>query len=209
MPKTMGLLGKKLGMTRIYSQEGAVMPVTVITTGPCVVLQKKTVAKEGYSAIQVGFRAKKDARASKPLAGHCKAAGKGTFYHINEFRVTNPDQYEVGQEINVADVFNVGDLVDITGQSKGRGFQGVMKRHGFRGGPSGHGSNHHRAPGSIGASAWPSRVVKGRRMPGQMGNVKMTKKNVRVIDIMPEDNALVVKGSVPGSEDGVLHIYIK
>jgi large subunit ribosomal protein L3 len=205
----MGLLGKKLGMTRIYSQEGAVTPVTVITTGPCVVLQKKTVAKEGYSAIQVGFMGKRESRSSKPLTGHCKAAGKGNFYHIKEFRIANSDQYEVGQELNVSDVFNVGDLVDITGISKGRGFQGVMKRHGFSGGPSGHGSNHHRAPGSIGQSAWPSRVVKGRKMPGQMGNVQTTKKNIMVIDIMPEDNALVVKGSVPGSEDGVLQIHIK
>ena len=198
MPNTMGLLGKKLGMTRIYSQEGAVVPVTVITTGPCVVLQKKSVAKDGYCAIQVGFMGKRDSRSVKPLIGHCKAAGDTQTLGRN-----------ARQELKVTDIFNVGDLVDITGISKGRGFQGVMKRHGFSGGPSGHGSNHHRAPGSIGQSAWPSRVVKGRKMPGQMGNVQTTKKNIMVIDIMPEDNALVVKGSVPGSEDGVLQIHIK
>lgn len=196
-------------MTRVYSQEGAVTPVTVVTAGPCVVLQKKTVAKEGYSAIQVGFKTKKDSRVNKPLAGHFKSAGKGSFYHINEFRVENPDIYEVGQEINVADVFNVGDLVDVTGRSKGRGFQGVMKRHNFKGGPSGHGSKFHRAPGSIGCSATPSRVVKGRKMPGQMGNELVTKQNVIVIDVLPDENALVLKGSVPGSEDGVLRIYKK
>jgi large subunit ribosomal protein L3 len=209
MPKTMGLLGKKMGMTRIYSEAGAATGVTVIETGPCVVLQKKTVDKEGYNAIQVGYRSKKDSRVNKPSLGHCKAAGKGAFYIIKEFRVDDPDQYELGQEISVNDVFNVGDLVDISGRTKGRGFQGVIKRHGFKGGPAGHGSKHHRAPGSIGCSAWPSRVIKGRRMPGQMGNVKVTKKNVMVIDILPEDNALVVKGSVPGSEDGILHIHTK
>lgn len=209
MPNTLGLLGKKIGMTRIYSEEGAAVPVTVIHTGPCVVLQKKTVKKDGYNAIQIGFGSKKDSRTNKPITGHCKAGGKGTFYHIKEFRVDDPEQYELGQEISVEDLFKVGDLVDISGRSKGRGFQGVMKRHGFAGGPSGHGSKHHRAPGSIGCSAWPSRVIKGRSMPGQMGNVNITKKNVIVLDVLPEDNALVVKGSVPGSEDGVLQIFIK
>ncbi len=196
-------------MTRIYSEEGAAVPVTVIHTGPCVVLQKKTVEKEGYNAIQVGFGSKKESRTNKPMTGHFKAGGKGAFYHIKEFRVGDPGQYDLGQEITVEDLFKVGDLVDISGKSKGRGFQGVIKRHGFAGGPAGHGSKHHRAPGSIGCSAWPSRVIKGRRMPGQMGNVNITKKNVIVLDVLPEDNALVVKGSVPGSEDSVLQIFTK
>jgi len=209
MPNTIGLLGKKIGMTRIYSAEGAATAVTVIETGPCVVLQKKTTDKDGYNAIQVGFRGKRESRMNKADLGHCKEAGKGGFYHIKEFRVADPAKYEVGQEISVGDVFNVGDLVDISGKSKGRGFQGVVKRYGFRGGRATHGSMFHRAPGSIGCSAWPSRVIKGRRMPGQMGNVRITKKNIIIIDILPEDNALVVKGSVPGSEDGLLQIFTK
>ena len=209
MPNTIGMLGKKIGMTRVYSEEGAAVAVTVINAGPCVVLQKKTTAKEGYNAIQVGFLGKKEARMNKPAVGHCKVAGKGGFYHVKEFRVEDPEQYELGQELNVDEVFSVGDLVDITGKTKGRGFQGVMKRHGFRGGCASHGSMFHRAPGSIGCSAWPSRVIKGRRMPGQMGNAQVTKKNIMVVDILPEDNALVVKGSVPGSEDGLLQIYTK
>ena len=209
MSKKNGLLGKKIGMTRIFSEEGAATAVTVIETGPCVVLQKKTAEKEGYNAIQLGFVGKKASRANKPQAGHCQAAGKGVFYHIKEFRVDDPSRYEVGQEIRVADVFQVGDLVDITGTTKGRGFQGVVRRHSFNRGPMSHGSMHYRAPGSIGSSAWPSRVIKGRRMPGQMGNVAVTKKNVMVLDILPEDNALVVKGSVPGAGNGILRIHVK
>ncbi len=209
MPKTIGLLGKKVGMTRVYSDEGASIPVTVIETGPCVVLQKKTVAKEGYDAIQVGFGSKKESRMTKPAAGHVKAAGKGGFYHVKEFRVEDAEQYEVGQELAISDVFKVGDIVDISGTSKGRGFQGVVKRYGFRGGRKTHGSTFHRAPGSIGCSAWPSRVIKGKKMPGQMGGQVITKKNAIVIDIRPEQNALIVKGGVPGPKQGLLRIFTK
>lgn len=209
MPKKMGLLGKKIGMTRIYSEEGAAIAVTVIETGPCVVLQKKTVAKEGYDAIQVGFSAKKDSRVNKADAGHAKAAGKGGFYHVKEFRVNDPEQFQVGQEIMVSDIFQVGDIIDVSGTTKGRGFQGVVKRYGFKGGRMTHGSMFHRAPGSIGCSAWPSRVIKGKRMPGHMGSTMVTKKNVTVLDIRPEQNVLVVKGGVPGAKQGLLHIYTK
>ncbi|MDH4320066.1 MAG: 50S ribosomal protein L3 [Desulfobulbaceae bacterium] len=209
MPKTMGLLGKKIGMTRVYTVEGKAVGVTIIEAGPCVVLQKKTEAKDGYAAIQVGFGSKKESRMTKPEAGHAKAAGKGGFYHIKEFRVANIDQYEVGQEIQITDIFKVGDLVDISGQSKGRGFQGVIKRHGFKGGRATHGSMFHRAPGSIGCSAWPSRVIKGRKMPGQMGNQLVTKKSALVMDIRPEQNVLLVKGPVPGSGATVLQIFSK
>jgi large subunit ribosomal protein L3 len=174
-----------------------------------VVLQKKTMEKEGYNAVQVGFAAKKASRLSKPMAGHVKAADKGGFYHIKEFRVADPGLFEVGQEITVADLFKVGDLVDISGATKGKGFQGVIKRHGFKGGRATHGSMFHRAPGSIGCSAWPSRVIKGRKMPGQMGNSNMTKKNLIIMDIRPEQNVLIVRGSVPGSEASLLHIYTK
>ena len=209
MPKTMGILGKKVGMTRFYSEAGAAMGVTVIEAGPCVVLQKKTVGKEGYNALQVGFGVKKMSRLNKPMAGHVKAADSGGFYHVKEFRVADPAQYEIGQEITVADLFKIGDLVDISGRTKGRGFQGVVKRHGFHGGRATHGSMFHRAPGSIGCSAWPSRVIKGRKMPGQMGNDVMTKKNVLILDIRPDQNVLVVRGSVPGAKTGLLQIYSK
>jgi len=209
MPKTIGILGKKVGMTRVYSDAGAAIPVTAIEAGPCVVLQRKTVDNDGYSAIQVGFAGMKDSRLNKPMAGHVKAAGKGGFYHINEFRVEDSEQYELGQEIRVEELFKTGDLVDVSGISKGRGFQGVMKRHGFKGGKATHGSMFHRAPGSIGCSAWPSRVVKGKKLPGRMGNDVITKKNVVIIDIRPEDNVLLVKGNVPGAKQGLLQIYCK
>jgi len=209
MPKTIGLLAKKLGMTRLYNEEGRAISVTALEMGPCVVLQKKTADKEGYNAIQLGFAAKKESRMKKPQLGHVKAAGQGGFYHIKEFRVDDPAQYEIGQSIAIDDIFKIGDLVDITGTSKGKGFQGVMKRHGFKGGPGGHGSMFHRAPGSIGCSAWPSRVIKGKKMPGQMGNTKITKKNLIVIDIRNEDNVMVVKGSVPGAKQGLLQIFTK
>jgi len=209
MPKTIGILGKKIGMTRHYSEEGQAVPVTAIEAGPCVVLQKKSEAKEGYNAIQVGFAAKKEARLNKPAAGHQKAAGKGGFYYIREFRVGNPEEYELGQEIVLSDMFKIGDLIDISGITKGRGFQGVMKRHGFKGGKKTHGSMFHRRPGSIGCSAWPSRVVKGKKMPGHMGTNLVTKKNVTVIDILGDENILLVKGSVPGAKQGLLQIFTK
>ena len=209
MPKTNGILGKKIGMTRVYSEDGVATCVTVLEAGPCYVTQLKTVEKEGYNAIQIGFDAKKDSRVTKPLAGHFKSAGKGAFYHLQEFRVENPGEYKLGQEINVADLFKVGDIVDVTGTAKGKGFQGVMKRHNFAGGPGGHGSKFHRRPGSIGMCAWPARVVKGKKLPGRMGGQTVTKKNVIVLDIRTEDNALVVKGPVPGAKQGLLHIHTK
>jgi len=209
MPKKLGMLGKKVGMTRVYSEEGDAIAVTAIETGPCIVLQKKSVANDGYNAIQVGFSNKKDSRVTKPMAGHFKAAAKGGFYHIKEFRVDDSASYEVGQEILVADMFKVGDLVDVSGTTKGRGFQGVIKRHGFKGGRETHGSMFHRAPGSIGCSAYPSRVVKGKKMPGRMGNALVTKKNVMIIDIRPDSNVLLVKGCLPGAVESLLQIFLK
>jgi large subunit ribosomal protein L3 len=205
----MGLMGKKVGMSRLYTERGDMIPVTVIETGPCVVLQKKTVDKEGYNAIQLGFEARKESRLSKPMAGHVKGAGKGGFYHIREFRVNDPAQYEVGQELMVTDLFKVGDLVDIQAATKGRGFQGVVRRYGFKGGRATHGSMFHRAPGSIGCSAWPSRVIKGKKLPGHMGTNLVTKKNCMVIDIRPEQNVVIVKGGVPGAKQGLIQIYTK
>ena len=209
MPNTIGLLGKKIGMTRIYSEMGQAIPVTVIQAGPCVVLQKKTEAREGYNAIQVGFDPKKESRVNKPQAGHFKAAGKGGFYHIKEFRVADPDAYELGQEIQLAELVKIGDQVHISGRSKGRGFQGVVKRHGFKGGRKTHGSMFHRRPGSIGSSAWPSRVVKGKRLPGHMGTDLLTKKNLTVVDIRADENIMLVRGAVPGAKQGLLQIYTK
>lgn len=209
MPNTMGLLGKKIGMTRVYSEQGQAIPVTVIEAGPCVVLQKKTETKDGYNAIQVGFGPKKEARLNKPEAGHCKAASRGGFYHMKEFRVVDPETYELGQEIQLVELVKIGDEVQISGTSKGRGFQGVIKRHGFKGGRKTHGSMFHRRPGSIGCSAWPSRVIKGKKMPGRMGNEKITKKNLTVIDVRADEHIMLVKGSVPGAKEGLLQIYTK
>jgi large subunit ribosomal protein L3 len=209
MPKTNGILGRKIGMTRVYDENGRSIPVTVIEAGPCTILQKKTVEKEGYNAIQLGFLEKKESKLNKPEAGHFKRSGGKGYYHVKEFRVDNPESFEVGQTLTLAEVAAIGDLVDITGKTKGRGFQGVIRRHGFRGGRSTHGSDFHRAPGSIGCSAWPSRVLKGKKMPGRMGNETVTQKNLKIIDIRNDDNVLLVHGTVPGAKNGLLNIYTK
>jgi large subunit ribosomal protein L3 len=209
MPKIIGLLGKKVGMTRMYDDDGRATAVTAVEMPPCVVVQKKTIETDGYNAIQLGFGSKKESKMTKAEIGHAKAANKGGFYHLKEFRVNNPEQYEIGQDLSMADVFKVGQLVDVSGISKGMGFQGVMKRHGFRGGCESHGCGWRRKPGSIGCSATPSRVVKGKKMPGRMGGNLVTKKNVIVIDIRPEDNLMLVKGSVPGAKQSLLQIFFK
>ena len=196
-------------MTRFYDELGFAIPVTVVEAGPCTVLQVKTVEGEGYNAIQLGFGAKKPSRVNKPQAGHCKKAGAEGFYHIREFRVENPEEFEVGQQLPLDTVCKIGDLVDVQGKSKGRGFQGVMRRHGFKGGGAAHGSGFHRAPGSIGCSAWPSRVIKGKKMPGRMGNDTVLKKNVTVVDVRPDENVVLLKGSVPGAKNGLLKIFSK
>jgi large subunit ribosomal protein L3 len=209
MPKTKGILGRKIGMTRVYDENGRSIPVTVIEAGPCTILQKKTVQKEGYNAIQLGFLEKKDSKLNKPEAGHFKRSGGKGFYHVREFRVENPESYEVGQQVTLTEMAAIGDLIDIAGKSKGRGFQGVIKRHGFRGGRATHGSDFHRAPGSIGCSAWPSRVLKGKKMPGRMGNETVTQKNLKIIDIRNDGNVLLVRGTVPGAKNGLLNIFTK
>lgn len=209
MPQTMGILGKKVGMTRVYNELGDSTAVTVVEAGPCTILQVKTEAKEGYNAIQVGFEQKKGSRVNKPLAGHFAKSGAEGFYHVREFRVDDPAQFEVGQTITMDSLLNIGDYVDIQGTSKGRGFQGVVRRYGFAGGKATHGSNFHRAPGSIGCSAWPSRVIKGKRLPGRMGNTTVLKKSARIVDIRPEDNVILVKGPVPGAQNGLLKIFKK
>lgn len=207
MPKAAGIIGKKLGMTRVYDENGHSVPVTVIEAGPCRVLQVKSQVKEGYDAVQLGFSERKLTRVSKAEAGHCKQAGLETgFYEIKEFAPKSDLPLEVGQVLTVDALFKIGDKVTITGKSKGRGFQGVVRRHGFKGGRATHGSNFHRAPGSIGSSAWPSRVLKGQRLPGRMGNASVTQKNLRIVDIR-EDNILLVRGAVPGAKNAFVSIY--
>nr|WP_281180526.1 50S ribosomal protein L3 [Desulforhopalus singaporensis] len=205
----MGILGKKIGMTRIYGEVGQAIPVTVIEAGPCKVLQVKTEATDGYNAIQVGFADKKASRINKPQTGHFNKSGVEGYYFVREFRVADDAAYEVGQEISIDDVIKIGDKVDVQGTSKGRGFQGVIKRHGFSGGGAGHGSMFHRAPGSIGCSAYPGRVIKGKKLPGRMGNDTVLRKNVVVVDIRSEENVVLLKGPLPGAKNGLLKIFTK
>ncbi len=200
-----GLIGKKLGMTQIYWEDGSVIPVTAIEAGPCVVIQKKTEDHDGYGAVQLGFQRAVEKNTNLPMRGHQKKADKGYFKVLKEFRIEEPENYEVGQELKV-DLFNVGDFVDVVGITKGRGFAGVVKRHGFKGGRATHGSMFHRAPGSIGASAYPSHVMKGKRLPGQMGNKRHSVQNLIIVGVRPELNLILVKGAVPGSVNGIVMI---
>ncbi len=198
-----GLIGKKVGMTRLFMGEGRVVPVTVLEIGPCKVVQVKTLKREAYTAVQLGWGAKKASRVNKPVTGHYKKAGCEPLAVLREFRVDDPDSFSVGQEIK-ADLFAAGDQVNVTGKSKGRGFSGVVKRHNFSGGRNTHGCTTHDAPGSIGASADPSRVLKGKRMPGQYGSVRRQARNLKVVDVRPELNLVLVKGAVPGPNGGIV-----
>jgi len=199
-----GIIGRKLGMTQVFAEDGSAVPVTVIEVEPSAVIQKKTVTTDGYDAIQLGYGHVKQKSVVKPLQGHFRKADKGYFRFLREFR-GEMDGVEVGSELN-ASMFAAGDYVDITGITKGKGFAGVVKRHGFGGGRATHGSMFHRAPGSIGASADPSRVFKGKKLPGQMGNERKTIQNLRILAIRPEENAMLIKGAVPGGRRGVLLI---
>lgn len=203
----MGLIGKKIGMTQVFTPDGSVVPVTVIQTGPCVVVQKKETEKDGYSALQLGFGNKKSQRLNKPEQGHMVKAGKGAFQVLREFRLEDVAEYEVGQEIKVTDLFKTGDRVDVTGTSKGRGFSGVIKRWGFGGFPASHGTHEYfRHGGSIGNRSFPGRVFKGKRMAGHWGNERASVQNLEVVQVRPEENLLLIKGAVPGSKRGVLLI---
>jgi len=201
-----GLLGKKIGMTSVFSAEGRNIPCTVIEAGPCVVTQVKTIDTDGYEAIQLGFVDKKDKHTTKPEEGHFKKAGVTPKRHLAEFKGFG-DQYKTGAEIKV-DIFNDAAYVDVIGTSKGKGFQGVVKRHGFGGvGQTTHGQkNRLRAPGSIGQSSTPSKVIKGLKMAGQMGNERVTVQNLQVLKVIPEHNLLLLKGSVPGSNGSIVII---
>jgi large subunit ribosomal protein L3 len=194
-----GIIGKKLGMTQIFADDGSVTPVTVIKAGPCIVVQKKTVNTDGYDAVQLGLVEEKAPRkVNKPTEGHFKRAGVPPTRVLREVRVqSSEDGTNVGDKVLV-DIFNEDDLVEIIGRSKGRGFAGFMKRHGFHGGRATHGSMFHRAPGGIGASAYPSRVFKGTKMAGHMGNERKTIKNLRVVAVDTDNNLLMIHGAVPG-----------
>ena len=200
-----GLMGYKLGMTQFFSEEGKLIPVTVLQVGPCKVVQIKTMEKEGYQAAQVSFDEVAGHRVTKAIAGHFKKAGVGTARRLKEFK-GDLSGMNVGEVITV-DMFKKGDRVDVTGVSIGKGFQGVIKRHHFRGGPATHGSMFHRAPGSIGASSFPSRVFKNRKMPGHMGAKTITTQDITVADVRPEENLLLLKGSVPGAPNTLISIY--
>jgi large subunit ribosomal protein L3 len=201
-----GIIGKKIGMTQVYAEDGRAIPVTVIQAGPCVVVQRKSKEKDGYSSVQLGLvEDRKVKRVSKAMKGHFDKAKLPPCRVLREFTVGDGEELKVGDKVSV-DLFAPGDVVDIVGVSKGKGFQGVVKRHHFRGGAATHGSMFHRAPGGIGASAYPSRVIKGLRAPGHMGADRVTARNLTVVRVDAGQNTLVVKGSVPGAGGGYVVI---
>ena len=201
---TKGILGRKIGMTQLFSENGEVVPVTVIRAEPNVVLQKKTLENDGYEAIQIGFFDERESRINKAKKGHAEKASTNPKRYIREFRNAKADEYEVGQEISV-NVFQAGDKIDVTGTSKGKGFAGAIKRHNYSRGPMSHGSRFHRAPGSLG-SIDAMRVFKGTKLPGQMGSEKVTIQNLEVFKIDVEENLIIVKGNVPGAKKGLIKI---
>jgi large subunit ribosomal protein L3 len=202
-----GILGRKLGMTQIFNDEGIVTPVTVIEAGPCYVTQKKTVESDGYNAIQLGFVEVLEKRVNQPKRRHLEKAKVPMLRYLREIRVDDIDSYETGQKLD-ASIFELGDVIDVTGISKGKGFAGGVKRHNFRGGPKTHGqSDRHRAPGSVGAGSTPGRIFKGTRMAGQMGNEQVTLQNLKIALVDPEKNIIAVKGAVPGAKNGLVIIH--
>jgi len=202
MKQTLGIIGRKLGMTQVFQEDGSVVPVTVVEAGPCRVIQKKTKEKDGYEALQIGFLPKSSKRVNKPLTGHFKKASVAPVYHLKEFRVEDTSGYELGQEIN-ASLFKPGVFVDVTGLSKGRGFTGVMKRHGFHGAPGSHGTHEYfRHGGSVGSATFPHHVFKGMKMPGHHGNSRVTIQNIKVLDVKEDQNLILLEGGIPGSRSG-------
>ena len=199
-----GILGKKIGMTQIFTEHGEVIPVTVVEAGPVVVTQIKTTENDGYTAIQVGFQDAKEKSLNKPQKGHLAAANT-LKKHLKEFRVDSVEEYTVGQEIK-ADLFAAGELIDVTGISKGKGFQGPIKRHGQSRGPETHGSRYHRRPGSMGACSYPGRVFKNKKLAGHMGSVKVTVQNLEVVRVDADKNFILVKGAIPGPKGSMVTI---
>ena len=201
------ILGKKLGMTQVWSDDDKLLPVTVIEAGPCVVAQVRTLERDGYRAIQLGYGDIKESKVNKPDMGHFKKAGISPVRHLAEVRLDEGETFKVGDAVTV-DMLEPGMHVHISGTSKGKGFQGVIKRHNYKGGPGGHGSHFHRAPGSVGQSSSPSRVFKGMRLPGHMGSETVTVRNLEVVRVDAEQNLLVVKGAVPGGKNSLLTIRL-
>jgi len=201
-----GILAKKIGMTHIYSETGAQIPVTVATAASSYVVQRKSKEKDGYEALQVGILEKKESRVNKAMKGHFKKAGTPCLYRLAEIKGTELDNIKPGTELKCAEIFQVGEHVDVTGRSKGKGFQGSMKRHNFSGGRATHGSMHNRAPGSIGSSSDPSRVFKGMRMAGHMGDEIVTVQNLKIVAIRPEENIILIGGGTPGAIGSVMMI---
>jgi large subunit ribosomal protein L3 len=199
------LLGKKIGMTSVFSSDGRLVPVTVLQVGPCVITQVKTIKTDGYNALQMGFDEKEVEKLNKPIAGHLKKSSDKGFKFLREFRTDNVEDVELGETIDIK-VFSVGDKVNVSGVSKGRGFQGTIKRHGFSRGPETHGNRNHRKPGSVGNSAWPGKIIKGKKMPGHMGVNRETVKNLTIIDVKKDENILLVKGAVPGPKTGIIEV---
>jgi len=200
-----GLLARKVGMTQVYDESGRVIPVTVLAAGPCPVVQVKTADRDGYAAVQIGFGKRREKLISRPLQGHLKKHNAAGVRMLREIRVDDPAAYQVGQELTVS-LFEVGGQVDVVGVSKGRGFAGVVRRHHFKAGRETHGCTTHKQPGSIGASAYPSRVIKGKRLPGRMGGARITVKNLDVIGVDPEQHLIWLRGSVPGHPNGTVLI---
>lgn len=200
-----GLIGRKVGMMQFYNAEGNVIPVTVVEAGPCVIVQTKQSAKDGYDAVQVGFGSKKAQRLNKAAQGHMAKAGKGAFEVLKEFRVADAAPYEVGQEIKAGDLFKAGDRIDVSGISKGHGFSGVIKRWSFGGFPGSHGTHEYfRHGGSIGNRSYPGRVRKGKKMAGHWGNERVSTQNLEVVEIRAEENLMLVRGAVPGAKRGIV-----
>lgn len=192
-------------MTRLFAPDGRMVPVTVVQAGPCVVTQVKREATDGYDAVQLGYGERKAKRVKRPLAGHLARSGDPRPEILREVGVENPGDFQPGQQVGV-DLFEVGERVDVSGTTKGRGFAGVIKRHGFRRGPKTHGSKNVRPPGSIGCSAWPARVIRGKQMPGHYGHARQTTRNLEIVDIRPEENLLLIRGAIPGPGQGLVMI---
>ncbi|HZK53112.1 MAG TPA: 50S ribosomal protein L3 [Desulfosporosinus sp.] len=197
-----GILGRKIGMTQIFTDEGRALAVTVVEAGPCPVVQKKTVATDGYNAIQIGFSFLRESLSNKPRKGHFQKASLKPMRYVREFKISDVESYEIGQEVKV-DLFTAGDKIDVVGTSKGKGFAGMIKRHNASRGPMAHGSKYHRRTGSLGAKG-PARVFKGRELPGRMGGERVTIQNLEVVRIVADKNLILIKGSVPGANKSLL-----
>jgi large subunit ribosomal protein L3 len=199
------IIGRKLGMTQVFADDGRAIPVTLVQAGPCIITQVKTPERDGYSALQLGFGERKTKKVNRPLRGHLDKVGKGYFEVLREVRIDNPDSFKVGQEVSV-ESFQIGERVDVIGRSKGKGFAGTIKRWGFSRGPKTHGCKNIREPGSTGCATSPGRVIKGKRMAGHAGDKRVTQMNLKVVDVRPEEGLILIKGAIPGAPNGIVMI---